>query len=69
MYNRTQNDNGSFNTRCLDCFMTIASCVETEPELEWIEARHLCLERVLSELFRGAMERDRQRTMKKAAGF
>ena len=34
MYSRTQNENGSYNTRCLDCFMTIASCVETEKELD-----------------------------------
>ena len=42
MYSRTQNDNGSFNTRCLDCFMTVASCVETEKELARVEsASHL----------------------------
>ena len=33
MYSRTQNENGTYNTRCLDCFMTVASCVETEKEL------------------------------------
>ena len=50
MYSRTQNDNGSFNTRCLDCFMTVASCVETEQELERVEAHHVCPEKVLAEL-------------------
>jgi hypothetical protein len=51
MYSRTQNDNGSFNTRCLDCFMTVASCVETEQELDRVEARHLCPEKALAILF------------------
>jgi len=50
MYNRTQNDNGSYNTRCLDCFMTIASCVETEKELSLIEAHHICPEKALAVL-------------------
>ena len=50
MYSRTQNENGSFNTRCLDCFMTIASAVETEAELDVIESRHICPERALAEL-------------------
>lgn len=50
MYSRTQNENGSFNTRCLDCFLTIASCVETEKELDEREAHHLCPEKVLAQL-------------------
>ncbi len=50
MYSRTQNENGSYNTRCLDCFMTIASCVETEAELDQREAHHLCPEKVLAQL-------------------
>ena len=50
MYSRTQNENGSFNARCLDCFMTIASCVETEKELEQREAQHLCPEKALARL-------------------
>ena len=50
MYNRTQNDNGSFNTRCLDCFMTVASCVESEQELARVEAHHICPEKALAEL-------------------
>lgn len=50
MYNRTQNENGTFNTRCLDCFMTIASCVETEEELTAREEHHICPERALADL-------------------
>jgi hypothetical protein len=50
MYSRTQNDNGSYNTRCLDCFMTIASCVETEKELGLIEGHHICPEKALAVL-------------------
>jgi hypothetical protein len=50
MYSRTQNENGSYNTRCLDCFMTIASCLETEPELDRVEARHICPEKALAQL-------------------
>jgi hypothetical protein len=50
MYSRTQNDNGSFNTRCLDCFMTVASCVETEQELERVEVHHMCPEKVLAQM-------------------
>lgn len=50
MYSHTQNDNGTFNTRCLDCFMTVASSVESPEELERVEARHLCPEKVLAQL-------------------
>jgi hypothetical protein len=55
MYNRTQNDNGSYNTRCLDCFMTIASSVENEEELLACEAKHVCPEKALADLL--ALER------------
>jgi hypothetical protein len=50
MYSRTQNENGTYNTRCLFCFMTIASSVETEKELAGRETRHICPERALAEL-------------------
>lgn len=50
MYHRTQNENGSYNTRCLDCFMTVVSSVETDLELETYEARHICPEKMLAEL-------------------
>ena len=50
MFNHTQNDNGTYNTRCLYCFMTIASSVETLEELERVEASHICPEKALSDL-------------------
>jgi len=50
MYNRTQNENGSYNTRCLDCFMTIAFSLVTEDELLEHEARHVCPEKALADL-------------------
>jgi hypothetical protein len=50
MYSRTQNENGTYNTRCLYCFMTIASAVETDEELKRLERRHICPERALAEL-------------------
>jgi hypothetical protein len=50
MYSRTQNENGTYNTRCLYCFMTIASAVETDEEMDQLEARHICPERALAEL-------------------
>lgn len=49
-FSRTQNENGTFNTRCLYCFMTIASSVVTEFELDDVEIHHSCPERLLSEL-------------------
>lgn len=51
MFSHTQNDNGTYNTRCLYCFMTIASSVESLEELERIEGRHICPEKALSDLF------------------
>ncbi|MGA2170467.1 MAG: hypothetical protein ABSG62_19915 [Terracidiphilus sp.] len=50
MYSRTQNENGTYNTRCLDCFMTIAFCVETEKDLGFLEVRHICPEKALAVL-------------------
>lgn len=50
MYYRTQNDNGTYNVRCLFCFMTIASAIESESELELLEAHHICPEKALAEL-------------------
>ena len=50
MYSRTQNENGSYNTRCLDCFITIAFSVETEKELDQLEMRHICPEKALAGL-------------------
>ncbi len=50
MYNRTQNENGSYNTRCLDCFMTIAFAIETDEELLALESKHVCPEKALADL-------------------
>lgn len=50
MYSRTQNENGTFNTRCLDCFMTVAFSVETDAELRQVEAHHICPEKALADL-------------------
>lgn len=50
MYSRTQNDNGTYNTRCLDCFMTIAFHVESDEELKRLEDHHICPEKALNAL-------------------
>lgn len=50
MYSHTQNENGTYNTRCLHCFMTVASAVESFEELLRVEARHVCPERALADL-------------------
>jgi hypothetical protein len=50
MYSRTQNENGTYNTRCLYCFMTVASAVETDAALEALELRHICPEKALAQL-------------------
>jgi len=50
MYSRSQNDNGTFNTMCLDCLHTIATSVEDETELELLEVRHMCPEKALAQL-------------------
>jgi hypothetical protein len=42
MYRRTQNENGSYGSRCFDCFMTIASYVEAEKKLDVLEAHPMC---------------------------
>jgi hypothetical protein len=51
MYNRTQNENGSFNTRCLYCFLTVASAIESEQELDQVEDQHVCPEKALAQMF------------------
>lgn len=53
MYSRTQNENGTYNTRCLDCLLTVATSVETEVELERLEMRHMCPEKALAQLLAG----------------
>lgn len=50
MYSRSQNDNGTFNTMCLDCLRTIATSVENETDLELLEIRHVCPEKALAQI-------------------
>lgn len=50
MFSHTQNENGTYNTRCLYCLMTVASSVGTPEELQRIEAGHMCPEKALAEL-------------------
>lgn len=50
MFNRTQNENGTYNTRCLYCFMTVASSMESPQELERVETQHMCPEKALADL-------------------
>jgi hypothetical protein len=54
MYSRTQNDNGTYNTMCLDCFLTVATSVETETDLELLEMQHMCPEKALAQLLAGS---------------
>ena len=53
MYNRSQNDNGTYNTMCLDCFLTVATSVPTETDLELLEMQHMCPEKALAQLLAG----------------
>ena len=53
MYRRTQNDNGTYNTMCLDCLRTVATSVESEIDLELMEMRHICPEKALAQLLAG----------------
>jgi hypothetical protein len=50
MFSRSQNDNTTFNTRCLYCFLTIASDVESSGELDRLEAKHICPEKALARM-------------------
>jgi hypothetical protein len=49
-YHRTVNDDGTHNSRCLDCLMTIAHGVTTEEELARREGSHLCPEKILAQM-------------------
>jgi len=62
MYSRTQNENGTYNTRCLHCFLTVATAVETKEELEQLECHHVCPERALSELLAAKSATEAHRT-------
>jgi hypothetical protein len=50
MYSRTSNDNGSLNSRCLCCFVTISSEADSTTDLDEIEVRHICPEKALAYL-------------------
>jgi hypothetical protein len=50
MYSRTINETGHTTSRCLYCFMTVASETEGPGELDRIEARHVCPEKALAHL-------------------
>ena len=50
MYSRTLNEDGHVTSRCLYCFMTVASEAKPHAELDRIEARHVCPEKALAQL-------------------
>lgn len=50
MYSRTIDENGHTTSRCLYCFMTVASETEAQGELDGAEARHVCPEKALAHL-------------------
>lgn len=50
MYQRTRNENGNLNSRCLHCLLTIARDVATEEELGRREGHHLCPEKILAQM-------------------
>ena len=60
MYSRTQNENGTFNTMCLDCLRTIATSVESETEFELLEMHHICPEKALAQLLAAEIGADTQ---------
>ena len=60
MYSRTQNENGTLNTMCLDCLRTIARSVENETDLELVEMHHVCPEKALSQLLAGKVATEEQ---------
>ena len=50
MYSRTENVSGAISSRCLYCFSTVVSEVETTKELDSVEKRHICPEKALAQL-------------------
>lgn len=50
MYSRTSKENGRLNSRCLYCFIAVGTDVDSTTELEHIEARHICPEKVLAHM-------------------
>jgi hypothetical protein len=55
VYSRTQNENGTFNTRCLYCFRTVGIAVNDESELDALEHAHMCPERALAQLLENSI--------------
>ncbi len=54
-FHRSQNDNGSYHTLCLDCLRTIAWFAD-EPELSEIEKKHLCPEKALKRILAASVQ-------------
>ncbi len=50
MYSRTNNGDGSFDSRCLHCLMTVARDVDSPAKLDPVEQQHLCVEKALFQL-------------------
>jgi hypothetical protein len=50
MYSRTDNGDGTFDSRCLHCLMTVARDVHTPSKLDRLESRHICVEKALFQL-------------------
>ena len=50
MYSRMDNGDGTFNSRCLHCLMTVARDLRTPAQLTRMESRHICVEKALFQL-------------------
>ena len=50
MFQRKQQENGSYSTRCLYCAGMVATDAESETDLARQEANHICPQRAWSEL-------------------
>jgi hypothetical protein len=50
MYYRTDNGDGSFDSRCLHCLKTVARDVRSPAKLNLVERRHICVEMALFQL-------------------
>jgi hypothetical protein len=57
MFHHSQNENGTYNTRCLDCLMSVATAVESPEELTRIESRHCCAEKALLNLLASSTDK------------
>ena len=50
MYRRSDNGDGTYDSRCLHCLMTVARDLRSEGQLSRAERRHICVEKALFEL-------------------